>query len=196
MWALYNSIKGWALYSLSEREVQLILNTLTVNELRLVKVCQKNDKSWQALTRDQFPQLFGPMGQMEQGYPQLHADIATESTDTDYFVVKTKKVLHPRLHTRIEKKIKATILGQNQNFETMTIDLSEGGIQFMDIIPEWVSGYFIVQLKDQNQSTQAVYSLMCALVEDQKEKKRVQVMSEESDPQFILYKQWLEGFLK
>ena len=33
--------------------------------------------------------------------------------------------------------------------------------------------------------------LMCSLVEDQKEKKRVQIVSEEQDPQFLIYKEWL-----
>lgn len=189
MWALHNSLKGWTLYSLTDREVQLLINSMTANEVRLVKVSKKNSPQWQQLSRDAFPELYAPVGKYEDGYPPLSAEAPAENTDTDYFVIKTKKVMYPRLHERIEKAFPATILGQNQNFETTTIDLSEGGIQFTDIIPSWVSGYFIVRITDGGNH----YSVMCSLVEDQKEKKRVQVMSEESDPQFIRYKEWLNS---
>jgi len=190
MWALHNSLKGWTLYSLAEREVQLLINTLSSNEIKLVKVCKQHDKEWHKVSREQFPELYAPVGKFEDGYPALTADAAVESTDTDYFVVKTKKVLHPRLHDRIEKEFNVTVLGQNQNFNTTTIDLSEGGIHFNDLIPAWVSGYFIVRITDTSDGS--VYSVMCSLVEDQKEKKRVQVMSEESDPQFMRFREWLD----
>ncbi|MCM2353923.1 MAG: PilZ domain-containing protein [Pseudobdellovibrio sp.] len=189
MWALHNSLKGWTLYSLTEREVQLMINTLSSNEIKLVKVCKKSDREWHKLSREEFPELYAPAGKFEEGYPALSSEASAESTDTDYFVVKTKKVIHPRLHDRIEKQFTATVLGQTNNFDTTTIDLSEGGIQFNDIIPDWVSGYFIVRIADAGQ----IYQVMCSLVEDQKEKKRVQVMSEESDPQFLKYRNWLDS---
>lgn len=189
MWALHNSLKGWTLYSLTEREVQLLINTLSSNEIKLVKVSKQGAKEWHKVSREQFPELYAPVGKFEEGYPALNSDAPVESTDTDYFVVKTKKVMHPRLHDRIEKQFNATVLGQTNNFDTTTIDLSEGGIQFNDIIPAWVSGYFIVRIVDGDQ----IYQVMCSLVEDQKEKKRVQVMSEESDPQFLKYRNWLDS---
>jgi hypothetical protein len=194
MWAVHNSLKGWTLYSLTEREVQLLINAMSSNEAKLVRVCQKNDKEWQPLSRESFPQLYAPAGKFEEGYPALSAAAPSEDTDTGYFVVKTSKTQHPRLHERIEKKFLASILGQNQNFDTTTVDLSEGGIHFSDIIPNWVSGYFIVKITEPqpNNDQDNTYSVMCSLVEDQKEKKRVQIMSEESDPQFMHYKQWLE----
>ena len=191
MWALHNSLKGWTLYSLTDREVQLVINTLSSNEVKLVKVSKKGGSEWHKVSREQFPELYAPVGKFEEGYPALGSDAGGEhtSTDTDYFVVKAKKVMHPRLHERIEKAFNVTLLGQNNNFETTTIDLSEGGIHFTDIIPSWVSGYFIVRIEDRGQ----VYQVMCSLVEDQKEKKRVQVMSEESDPQFLKYRDWLDS---
>lgn len=189
MWALHNSLKGWTLYSLTDREVQLLINTLSSNEIKLVKVSQQGGKEWHKISREEFPELYAPVGKFEEGYPALNSDASVETTDTGYFVVKTKKVMHPRLHDRIEKQFKATVLGQTNNFDTTTIDLSEGGIQFNDIIPGWVSGYFIVRINDGDQ----VYQVMCSLVEDQKEKKRVQVMSEESDPQFLKFRNWLDS---
>ncbi|AZZ37401.1 hypothetical protein CIK05_11555 [Bdellovibrio sp. qaytius] len=189
MWAIHNSLKGWTLYSLTEREIQLMINTLSSNEIKLVKVCRQHSTEWHRLSREEFPQLYAPVGKFEEGYPALSSDAASESTDTDYFVVKSKKVMHPRLHDRIEKEFPATILGQTQNFNATTIDLSEGGIHFNEIIPDWVSGYFIVRVTDGTNT----YSVMCSLVEDQKEKKRVQVMSEESDPQFMRFRDWLDS---
>ena len=189
MWAIHNSLKGWTLYSLTEREIQLMINTLSTNEIKLAKVCKQHDKEWRKLSREELPELYAPVGKFEEGYPVLGFEAASDSTDTDYFVVKTKKVLHPRLHDRIEKQFNVTVLGQTQNFSTTTIDLSEGGIHFNDVIPAWVSGYFIVRIQDGENT----YSVMCSLVEDQKEKKRVQVMSEESDPQFLRYRGWLDS---
>lgn len=189
MWALHNSLKGWTLYSLTEREIQLMINTLSSNEIKLAKVAKQGGKEWYKISREQFPELYAPVGKFEEGYPALGTDAPAESTDTDYFVVKTTKVMHPRLHDRIEKQFNVTVLGQSNNFETTTIDLSEGGIHFNDIIPAWVSGYFIVRINDGGH----IYQVMCSLVEDQKEKKRVQVMSEESDPQFVKYRNWLDS---
>lgn len=195
MWALHNSLKGWTLYSLTDREVQLLVNTMTINEIKLVKVCKENDNKWSGLTRESHPQLFAALPKNPGGFPEPSLE-ASESTnsDTDYFVIRPKKSFHPRLHERIEKEFNAVILGQSDNFETTTIDLSEGGIHFNDLIPSWVSGYFIVRIYnvDENSGQKEQYSVMCSLVEDQKEKKRVQVMSEDSDPQFLRYKNWLD----
>ena len=67
------------------------------------------------------------------------------------------------------------------------MDLSEGGLYFKDTLPDWVAGYFLVGV----QSPTTIYQLMCSVVEDQKERRRVQIVSEEQDAHYLAYKEWL-----
>lgn len=110
MWALHNSLKGWTLYGLSEREAQLVVNTLTVNEAKLVKVCKLPEKKWHKLDREKCPELFVSLNKERGQFPELSSDdMNTEYTDTDYFVVKAKPQFYPRLHERIDLKTQAVI---------------------------------------------------------------------------------------
>ena len=105
-----------------------------------------------------------------------------------------QKTILPRLYERIERELEVVIEGLNrdQKFHSQTVDLSEGGIYFKDVIPDWVSGYFIVAFIYEHQRCQ----IMCALVEDQKIKHRVQVMSEENDSHYLVYKNFLDRMRK
>ncbi len=188
MWALHNSLKGWTLYDLNVREVQLLINSMTINELKLIQICSSG-LSWVKFNPDEFPQFVSETGKKSDYFTLPTLEFKSDDTDTDFFVVKSSKnKLLPRLHSRIEKSFKILILGTKDNFESLTLDISEGGIQFKDVIPSWVAGYFIVQLIDGLET----YSVMCSLVEDQSEKKRVQIMSEEHDINYLKYKGWLE----
>jgi hypothetical protein len=35
------------------------------------------------------------------------------------------------------------------------------------------------------------FQLLCSIVEDQKEKNRVQIVADDNDPQYEMYKEWL-----
>jgi len=187
MWALHNSLKGWTLYELSEREVQIIIQTLTKNEVKLIQVCSLSTKKWQTLDEVNHAHLFVRICLESKNFPVPNDGLILDDTDTDYFVIRPKKVFLPRLHDRVEKNYQAQVIGQSQNFDTMTADLSEGGIQFKDLLPKWVSGYFLVKIIDGVDT----FMLMCSLVEDQIENKRVQIVSEESDINYVKYKNWL-----
>ena len=190
-WALHNTLKGWTLYGLSVREVQLMTQVMSVNEVKLVKVCQKKSSSWQPLSQQSYPDFFIKNNHAIDDYPLLPSDRGTVThadgeSDTDYFVIKPRTIL-PRLHKRHDIAIPCTIFSTKQNFKTESINISEGGLQFKDLLPDWIAGYFIVGLA----CPDGMIQLMCSLVEDQKEKKRVQIVSEDSDPQFLIYKSWL-----
>lgn len=191
MWALHNPLKSWTLYNLSETELRLIIKSLSESELRLVKICNKNDAVWKSPDKNEHSDLFNIQAlepyYSSDGYPLI--EIRNESViDTEYFIIKPNKVLQPRLHQRYEIAVPCVLLGNNQKeFATETIDLSEGGLHFKDVIPSWVAGYFLVIVESK-------FQLMCSLVEDQKEKKRVQIVSEESDVHFMEYKNWLNTF--
>lgn len=183
VWALHNSLKGWSLYDLTDREAQLVINSMSPNEQRLTQVCQQSKLVWEVLTKEGFPELFTSAGLEGKSYPPLNIKNSNSDVDTDYFVIKRQKVFYERTHVRVEIPLKAVIDGHNQQFETTTIDLSEGGVYFNDVIPDWVAGYFILRIYNEGQA----YQVMCSLVEDQKDKKRVQIVSGENDPQFQHY---------
>ncbi len=187
MWAIHNSLKGWTLYGLNEREVQLLLNSLTQNELKLISVCHLTEKQWEKLDSVKHSHFITDTGKNKNHFPEPQI-IHQQETEAEYFIVKPKKVLLPRLHERIDIEIGVIIEGHNQRFVSKTVDLSEGGIYFKDVIPDWVSGYFIVVVNHLGQS----HHIMCSLVEDQKVKNRVQVMSEESDLHYVSYKKFLD----
>lgn len=186
MWAIYNSIKGWTFYNLSEEELNVIVGTLSANERRLTFVCQKDSDKWTPLADGQCTDL-AERYKNNENYPKT--DMAAHGEhDTDFFIFKPQKRAYARLHDRYEVQYKAVIEGHNQQFESETVNVSEGGIYFSAVIPDWVSGYFIVKIYTGNQ----YYQLICSLVEDQKVRHRVQIMSEENDPNYLRYKDWLK----
>lgn len=188
MWAIHNSVKGWTLYNLSLREVQLLINSMSPNEVKLAKVSALNENEWHIINAEAYPDFFSETGRLSNGFVDYKTvQENTGESDTDFFIIKPKKVHHPRLHNRIDIEVKARIEGQSKSFESLTVDISEGGIYFKDTIPDWVSGYFIVRVFD----GPVFHQVICSLVEDQKVKQRVQIVSEENDAHYLKYKEWL-----
>lgn len=189
-WALNNFLRSWSLYNLTEQEMRFLLQTLSEAELRLARICQKNEKTWHSIDKKNrhaflFEHIEADYNNSE-GYPNEN-DIRQDSiTEADYFVIRPSKILRQRLHKRFDVSRPCRILNSNQEFVTETKDVSEGGLSFRDLIPNWVAGYFLVVIDNK-------FQLMCSLVEDQKEKKRVQIVSEESDINYSLYKKWLSS---
>ncbi len=188
-WALHNPIRSWTLYNLIESELRLLILTLSANELRSARVSRINENTWQPINPEVHPKLF--VNRLDDHYFSAagyadHDSRESTASDKEFFVSKPNKSHQPRLHTRYEVAVSCVLVGtSNKEFITATVDLSEGGLYFKDVIPNWVVGYFLVVVKDK-------FQLMCSIVEDQKEKKRVQIVSQESDFQFIQYKNWLD----
>src|SRR3989338_829310 len=187
-WALYNALKGWTLYDLTISEVQLLIQVMSANEVKLTQVCRRGAAQWKPLSAQENPDFFLKKTQNADNYPPIPQDKTSSGIDTDYFVVRPRKQL-PRLHKRYDVTIACTLFSTNKSFETESVNLSEGGLQFKDLLPDWIAGYFIVGVTTQN----GLVQLMCSLVEDQKEKKRVQIVSEDTDPQYMLYRHWLSS---
>ncbi len=192
-WALHNTLKGWTFYDLSTREVHLLVQAMSPNEIRLAKVAIKNSSQWSSVSPSvaEHAPFFKKIVSSSDDYPQLTSDRGTTTTgavdtDTDYFVVK-KRTEVTRLHKRYDISVPCVISSSTKNFETESVNISGGGLQFKDLLPAWIAGYFIVSVT----ANDSIIQLMCSLVEDQKEKKRVQIVSEETDDQYLLYKHWL-----
>lgn len=188
IWALHNPIKGWTLYDLKLEEAQAVVKTLSANEIRLLKVTRKGAASWDQFDSNLHLDLISKKGFAAEGYPTLDTTESTQTENTDFFIVKTKKVITPRLHERIECTLDVMVESSHQIFKTQTVDLSEGGLYFKDIIPDWVSGYFIVTVFFQ----QKPYPVMCSMVEDQKIRHRVQIVSEDSDSHYLQFKKMIQ----
>lgn len=188
LWGMHNALKGWTLYDLGVNDVQLLVQVLSANEIRLCKVCTLDSAVWTSLSQTEHPQFFSAKKNSSENYPALHQSEKTMAgeTDTEYFVVRPRKQL-PRLHKRHDLEVSCTVNSTTKSINTVTVNVSEGGIQFKDTLPDWIAGYFIVALLIPTGSVQ----LMCSLVEDQKEKKRVQIVSEDTDPQYLIYQSWL-----
>lgn len=187
-WGIHNSLKGWIMHGLSDREMQLVVKTLSINEVKLTQVCRLGDTSWSSLNEKDFPELFQIATDGTQGFPVLSTQ-AKEAVDTDYFIVRPKRAIQPRLHQRYEVEMSCVIISTVKQFQTTSVDLSEGGLYFKDTLPDWVAGYFLVGV--QMQTSNKFFQLMCSMVEDQKERRRVQIVSEEQDAHYLAYKEWL-----
>ncbi|MBC7457752.1 MAG: PilZ domain-containing protein [Bdellovibrionaceae bacterium] len=164
-----------------------MLHTMSTNEIKLTKASSLKQSDWIFISKDIYPDFFADTGKNNTGFSDYKDGQTDSDVDTDFFIIKPKKIHHARLHDRINTEVKVVLEGQNKSFESVTVDISEGGIFFKDAIPEWVSGYFIVRVFD----GVLAYQVICSLVEDQKVKQRVQIVSEESDSHYVKYKDWL-----
>jgi hypothetical protein len=189
-WAIHNSLKGWTLFDLSLKDMQLLIKSMSLNEQKLSHVCRSGDLNWVRLNEDLFPLFFQYKSIKLGQYPNLD-NLSSEFGDTEYFVVRPQKIIQPRLHKRYEIQVNCLIFSTTRQFSTKTIDLSEGGLYLFDTIPDWVAGYFIVGV----QTTEDYFQLLCSIVEDQKDRRRVQIVSEDQDLQFLGYKSWLHTLL-
>lgn len=186
IWAIHNSLKGWTLHGLNEREMQILVKTMSVNEIKLTQICRQGEANWATLNEQNYPQLFHWKDASPQGFPAIEIK-AKDIGDTEYFVVRPKRAIQPRLHQRYEVEVNCIINSATKQFATTTVDLSEGGLHFKETVPDWVAGYFLVGV----QAPTTIYQLMCSMVEDQKERRRVQIVSEEQDAHYLAYKEWL-----
>ena len=90
MWALYNALKFWTLYNLSEDEVRLLLLTFSDNELKLTKICKTNDSKWDSVLAPAYSAFLSPeiklRYQHADDYPSL--ELKNDSDTDDSFFKK------------------------------------------------------------------------------------------------------------
>ncbi len=193
MWAIHNSIKNWTFYNLSEHEVHLIVQTLTSNERRMTFLARQSDihtsSEWIKLEENIFPKFYQAVAQDSASFEIYQNKSLEKSDEADCFVIRPSRKHQLRIHDRKEIPIQVIIEGQGQQFKSETIDVSEGGLYLKEIIPDWLSGYFIVKMT----MNSLTYQLVCSLVEDQKIRQRIQIVSEENDRHYLDYKKWLNS---
>lgn len=188
-WALHNSIKNWTLFDLTDREAQIVLNTLSTNELKLIYICQSESTAWERFDSATHQKLVNPNVTKQGRFPPVNIDLQIGELDSEIFVIQPRKVLTPRLHGRYTVELPITIETSGKTFDSSTIDISEGGFYLKDFIPDWVAGYFLVKIK----GFKNTFQIMCSMVENQKSRHRIQIVSEDSDPNYQIYRQWLQS---
>lgn len=191
-WSIHNPLKVWTLHALTEREVRLIVSTLSAAEHRMLWVWKRGWQEWVALSDDAAETL----REMEApadltDVPEPPALLETDEI-TAVKVITQGRRMHGRHHERTSIVARAEIIVGNQSFHSRTENVSEGGIKFGQNLPDWVAGYFTVVIYDQ-----APIEVICMLVEDQKtDKTRVEVVeTEDEESQLPRYREWVRQLL-
>ncbi|HRO68210.1 MAG TPA: PilZ domain-containing protein [Pseudobdellovibrionaceae bacterium] len=186
-WSLNNPLKGWTLHGLTESEARLLLHTLSLAERRVVWAWKKGLESWVHLDHESCAELNAPYTARDPGAPALPATVEDEITAVHSSIRKVK-----RFQQRPERKsasVPAEIIQGQQTFRTRTENVSDGGIKFVDVLPDWVAGYFTVILG----LAHGPVEVTCMLVEDQKDAKtRVEVVETEDEESHLpIYRDWV-----
>lgn len=189
-WSLNNPLKGWTLHGLNSREACLLLHTLSLAERRVVRAWKTGWDEWKSLDAPECQELNAGFDNPDPGAPPLPPEV--EEDEITLVHSSHRKV--KRFHARPERKqvvVRAEIVQGPQSFRTRTENVSEGGIKFADVLPEWVAGYFTVILGLQT----GPIEVTCMLVEDQKDSKtRVEVIETEDEESHLpLYREWVKS---
>jgi hypothetical protein len=95
-------------------------------------------------------------------FPQFE-DMGSLSITNGEYITRAQK--------RFNKRMQVLILGDDEKqFKTHTRDVSVGGLNLEDSLPEWANGYFKVRIMKPN--SKQIIELMCCLVENQKPNER------------------------
>lgn len=120
----------------------------------------------------------------------LGAPIIDISGETRELEMMDKEFIR-RSHKRIKKRFKVQITAGTQKFVSHTIDISIGGLQLEDILPDWVVGYCQVLII--NTETRKAIEVTCSLVENQSpnDRRRLQILPLEDEKAENEMEAWL-----
>lgn len=194
-WAFYNPSKSWYVANLSVREARLVLKTLSTLELKSLYVTRENEKAWHKLDSSFCEPIRTDLNEFyfdSNIYPEIKGLADSETSQTTIVQSqKSPKVFHERKFERVFIQIPIEIHVGAKQFQSVTEDISEGGIRCKDILPDWVAGYFAIILKPKDHTP---IELHCSIVEDQNlERYRIEVVSLQADPKFIQFCNWLSS---
>lgn len=197
-WSIHNELKGWTLHGLSAREGQLLVCTMSTAEFQLCQVWKRGWPRWEKISAAAGAELRA-VREAEEGtaltrpadcpdLPAANPNGGEEITQVQMASSRQKDV-YKREYDRWETRLAAEIILGNLSFKTHTDNVSEGGMRFVDPLPDWVAGYFTVVL----QTPERPLEITCMLVEDQKGKKlRVEaVETNDEESHLPIYREWI-----
>ena len=185
LWCLMNPSEQIKHFGLTAGEIKVYVSTIPFNKRHEWYVWHEGWSDWKALADVQEAhemierEVHPPELIVEEGGRKRVVSVHTGThstspglglsvgpvegqTDSKEFVV--------REFERYQKRMRVVIESQGQHFESFTKDVSVGGVQIEDHVPEWVFGYCKLLLH--KLETNEVLELTCSLVEEDDSKKR------------------------
>jgi len=189
-WILHNPIRPWTLAGLSAREARLVLETLSMTEKRVLQVTREFKSSWYKL-EDAFCapitmslKEFAPPANL----PVIPNELEQETTTVH--LLMQSKVFKDRKFDRLFIQLPVEIIAAGQSFQSVTEDISEGGLRVKDLLPDWIAGYFVTIVKTSERN----FEMHCSIVEDQKKDRyRIEIVAPENDSQYVSYCEWVKS---
>lgn len=199
-WSIHNPLKGWTLHGLTAREGGLLVCSMSDAEMQMSSAWKKGWTRWEKLVDplcEDLKSVADGEGKSEErpdGCPQPPSSDDEEEVTQVMVASSRAKDVYKREYDRWEIRIPSDIILGNQTFSTHTDNISEGGMRFIDPLPDWVAGYFTVLLK----TSERPFEITCMLVEDQKGKKlRVEaVQTADEESHLPDYRDWVRKHLK
>jgi hypothetical protein len=182
-WSLSCDFHNWTIHDLSENEARVLIETLRSSEKATLLVWKTGWPSWRSLRDPECAVLLQTrIVQIEAPPVSQQASFDPEITSVHLKPTATAPI-STRRHNRFDVEFPVTVVMGTQEFHTVCVDLSEGGMRLRDPLPEWVAGYTSVILHiDQDRSIE----VMCSLAEDQKHSKtRLEIAISEKQPEFL-----------
>lgn len=191
-WSLYNPLKGWTRHGLTEGEVRLIMQTLSLAERRVTWVWKVGWDEWRQLEHPECVSLGKKIPNPNTGAPPEPPPLRDDEV-TAVQLAAAKERAWGREHDRAMVGIEVQVIVNGQTFRTTTDNVSEGGLKFVDRLPDWVAGYFTVILSVEDDPME----LTCMLVEDQRsDKKRVAVVETDDEESHLpRYRAWVKALV-
>lgn len=181
-WSINCDYHNWTVHDLTTDQARAVLETLRDTHKTTVKIWRTGWASWKSLRDPVCADLMQTRIVKIDAPPLPHQ----EDFDPEITAVRPVSASSPfstRKHTRFEVSYPVTVMSSNHQFATESVDLSEGGIQVRDPLPDWVAGYctVMIEVEDGRQ-----VEVLCSLAEDQKyEKKRLEIVASEKHSDFL-----------
>ena len=183
-WALNSDFHNWTIHDLSQREAQIVVESLRDSEKASLMVWRSGWTQWRGLRDAECSDLLHSRVIHKEAPEVARAD---ENFDPEITAVRSATANKPsfalRKATRFEAEYPVTVVCIDKEFKTVSVDVSEGGLKLQDAMPEWVAGYctLLIAVEDGQ-----ILEVLGSLAEDQKHfKTRFEIVPSDKHSEFI-----------
>ncbi len=161
-----NIADGWMVKDLTEREAIAIFATLSGQQRLVTRLWTETWPGWRQLDAPECNFLFTPRSHAQEP-PALEIEAPHPVEITQVMLPRPIDGggQSPRKHHRFAVQIPVTVQTVAEVFQTVTEDVSEGGIRLRDPLPDKFAGY--CQIVFQPRTTMS-FTVLASPVEDQK----------------------------
>lgn len=177
---------GWVVKDLTEGEATAIFAVLTGQQRLVTRLWTTGWPGWRQLDDPQCNFLFLPRTTKLEP-PPISVEMPQTAEITQVMIPRTNDVgVAARKHQRFSVQIPVTVQTVSEVFQTVTEDVSEGGIRLRDPLPDKFAGYCQIVFQPR---TSTSFTVLASPVEDQKN-GRVHLEFVDSDEQWKFI-EWL-----